>query len=135
MIRNAISSSTEPVLILTAVRCWRMARDMRQPVQPALFAALNGHRCGLLAPVFDSLLGFYEACMGRMIVAGSSVGDALSRDEQNLIDLLDSPEEILSTMEPHRKPGLVPAMRIALRSTRIAVLQALSPCCFLKPAM
>lgn len=119
-------SSTAASLTLVAMRSWRIARDNRQPVQPALFAILNEYRAGVLAPTFDSLLRCYEACTGRLMRIGSFDAPRLSADEQRLLDLLESPDRPLSVDERRTKPGLVPSMRVALQSTRLMIRNALT---------
>lgn len=73
-------------LVTAGARCWRAARDCGAPVQPHLHALLGQHDCGMLAPVFDSLMTLYEAALGREIVVGA--GAELSGDERVLIDLI-----------------------------------------------
>lgn len=48
---------------------------------------LAHHDCGMLAPVFDSLMTFYEAALGRPVLVGRAPG--LSVDEHLLVGLLD----------------------------------------------
>lgn len=73
-------------IIVEAIRRWRVARDGEIAVQPYLFAALADRGCGILAPVFDSLLSLFEAALRRPLRTGE--GEALSHDETALIDLL-----------------------------------------------
>jgi hypothetical protein len=115
-------------IILDATRCWRSARDSRTPVQPALYQALDVHRCAVLTPVLDSLLKLYETCIGRRFRAGAYGQAAMSGDEHDLLDLLagaDGGEAVL--IGAGAKPGLAGAMRVALRSARIMLRLALDP--------
>lgn len=73
-------------LVTAAARCWRRARDGGEPVQQSLHAMLEPHDCGVLAPVFDSLMALCEAALGRRIAVG---GAGLSGDERLLLGLLD----------------------------------------------
>lgn len=89
-----MSTSTPPAeaagdvenLLTAAARCWRLARDHRQPVQQALHRMLSRHKREMLAPVFDSYLTLCEAALGRPIAVGRS---AHSMDEHLLLGLLD----------------------------------------------
>ena len=88
MVANGASPpSPASKLVTSAVRCWRSARDCGAPVQQALHAMLVRQDCGMLAPVFDSLMTFYEAALGRSIVVGRALN--LSVDEHLLLGLLD----------------------------------------------
>jgi hypothetical protein len=75
------------VILIDVVRAWRRARDGDHPVQPSLFRALDSRDCGLLAPVFDSLLRLYETALGRRLCVGE--GPWMSEDELLLLGLLD----------------------------------------------
>jgi len=103
--------------VIDAARHWRLARDLGQPVQPFLSARLGIPGSGLLAPVLDGLLTLFEAAFGRRFGAGSLADTELTRDEQRLLELLDQdgPAEPSGQL----RPNLVPALRTALRSTRI----------------
>lgn len=115
-------------MILDATRAWRDARDSRQPTQPALHRVLVTHRCGVLAPVIDSVLTLYEACSGRRFRVGDSVHVGLSADEHRFLNLLRGPDGCDAAMlDASNSPGLAPALRIALRSTRIMLRLALEP--------
>jgi len=117
-----------PSLIAAAARSWRSARDDGRPVQAALFATLDRYRCGVLAPVFASLMALYETCAGRRIRVGRFDGAPLSNDEHILVDLLDGPADgQRMTLHAAADPGLSTAMRIALRSTRIMIGLTLEP--------
>lgn len=74
-------------IVVEAARRWREARDGKMAVQPYLFAILADKGCGILAPVFDSLLYFFEVALRRPLRTG--VGKSLSDDENLLLDLLD----------------------------------------------
>ncbi|WP_447725783.1 hypothetical protein [Sphingomonas koreensis] len=101
-------------IVVAAARCWREARNMGHSVQPRLSKALSIHDCAMLAPVFDSLLCFYEAALGRPIVAGRST--ATSRDERLLLALIDGskPQSCLDCTE-----SAASALDCAMCSTRI----------------
>lgn len=115
-------------MILDAARAWRDARDSRQPTQPALHRVLVTHRCGILAPVIDSVLTLYEACSGRRFHVGDPVHVGLSADEHRLLNLLcGSGRCDTAVLDASASPGLAPALRIALRSTRIMLRLALDP--------
>ncbi len=77
-----------PALLVEAVRCWREARDKRQPVQSSLFVLLSRHGHGMLAPVFDRVMTLAEGVSGRRIAIGD--GETLSEDETRLIDLVEA---------------------------------------------
>ncbi len=121
-------SFTPPSMIIDAIRCWRSAHDDKRPIQPALFAKLSEYRCGIIAPAFDSVMRFYEACSGRQIRVGGPNHATLSVDEHELLDLLDEPTRLNEAIGGvYKKLDLLPAMRIALRSTRLMMNQALFP--------
>lgn len=102
-------------LLLDAARCWRAARDARRPVQPSLFNTLSERDCGLLAPVFDSLLLLYEAALGHRFVAGA--GAWVSEDELLLLGLLDGTRPRLACIDCGASAGA--ALDCAICSTRI----------------
>lgn len=104
-----VRSTVDPaILIPAAARAWRRARDERSPVQQALYAALHPLRCGMLAPVLDSLLTLYETDAGRRLRVG---------DEHDLLRLL--------AREDDPAPGA--ALDTALRSTRIMMRVVCEP--------
>lgn len=74
-------------MLIDAARCWRHARDGGLPVQPCLSRTLGAYHCPILAPVFDSLLHFYEDALGRPMVAGEAGG--MTGDERRLVRLID----------------------------------------------
>jgi hypothetical protein len=100
-------------IVVEATRRWREARDGKMAVQPHLFAMLADKGCGILAPVFDSLLHFFEVALRRPLRTG--LGKSLSDDERLLLDLLDG--------ECRDRPGDVEGpgqtFETALISTRI----------------
>lgn len=109
------------ILVLRAARTWRAARDARQPVQPSIFATLRRYGCGVLAPVFDSLLTLCEAALGRRLRVGG--GATMSDDEHLLLDLLKRPSRVRTRMNCDDGPAA--ALGCALRSTRIMIALAL----------
>lgn len=102
-------------IVVEAARRWREARDGAFPVQPHLFATLADKGCGILAPVFDSLLTFFEVTLRRPLRTG--FGRRLSDDEILLLDLLD--EERHERERPVLTGGTGQAFETALVSTRI----------------
>lgn len=115
-------------LILDAARSWRKARDSGNPVQPALYRALDAYRCGILAPVIDSVLSLYEACSGRRFRTGASDYVSISGDEHRLIHLLrGSADKDAAVLDASASPDLARVMRIVLRSARIMLRLALEP--------
>jgi hypothetical protein len=109
------------ILVLRAARIWRAARDARQPVQPSIFATLRRYGCGVLAPVFDSLMTLCEAALGRRLHVGS--GGTMSDDEHLLLDLLKTPNRVRTRMSCDDGPAA--AFNCALRSTRVMIALAL----------
>lgn len=106
-------------MIIRSVRCWRAARDARRPVQPALHALLAPSGYGMLAPVFDSLIGLCEYRFSRSLCAGCPL--AASADERMLCRLLSDPAA-LENMGPCRAgdaDGMERAFGCALASARI----------------
>ncbi|MBY9064857.1 hypothetical protein K7957_18115 [Sphingomonas yunnanensis] len=61
-------------LIARAARCWRTARDTRQPVQQHLHALLAPLGYEMMAPVIDSLMTLGEACLDRPLCRGCPFG-------------------------------------------------------------
>ncbi len=114
-------------LIVDAARCWRQARDSGNPVQPALYRALMGYGCGILAPVIDSVLALYEACSGRRFRTAAPDYVGFSGDERRLLGLLRSGEREPAVFDASASPDLARVMRIALRSARIMLRLALEP--------
>lgn len=101
--------------VIDAARYRRIARELGEPVQPALFARLGIAGSGLLAPVLDGLLGGFEATFRRRFDAGGLLDADLTGDERLLLALLDRDGPTVCELGP----DLAPALRIALRSTRI----------------
>lgn len=114
--RLALASPAASAIIDSA-RIWRVARDLGQPVQPLLFARLDRLGSGLLAPVLDGLLTLFEAGFRRRFEAGSPEDAALTGDERQLLALLD--RDACPAPSGQVLPALAPALRTALRSTRI----------------
>ena len=103
------------ILVLAAVRCWRAARDDDEPVQPRLCAELGAYRCEMLAPVFDSLMVFWEWALERPLAVGSCRPP--SDDEYLLLELLITPD--LAQTRLGRASEATVVFGCALRSTRI----------------
>ncbi|CAH0351826.1 MULTISPECIES: hypothetical protein [unclassified Sphingobium] len=101
-------------LVTAAARCWRAARDARAPVQQRLYMTLSPHDCGMLAPVFASLMALCEAALGRPIAVG---GVMLSDDEHLLIGLLDGSKPRRACIDC--ADGVASALDCAICSTRI----------------
>lgn len=109
--------------VIDAARIWRIARDLGQPVQPSLYARLETFGSGILAPVLDGLLTLFEAGFRRRFDAGDPADPALTEDERQLLALLD--RDACPAPAGHVRPELAPALRTALRSTRIMLRAAL----------
>lgn len=103
--------------IIDSARLWRIARDLGQPVQPMLFARLDRLGSGLLAPVLDALLILFEAGFRRRFDAGDPADTALTDDERQLLALLG--RDACPDPAGQVRPEIAPALRTALRSTRI----------------
>lgn len=101
-------------MVTVAARCWRAARDTGAPVQQRLHALLSPHDCGMLAPVFDSLMTLCEAALGRKIAVGGAV---LSDDENLLLGLLDGSKPRRACIDCADGPAR--ALDCAICSTRI----------------
>lgn len=114
-------------LVLDAARSWRKARDSGNPVQPALYRTLDAYRCGILAPVIDSVLSLYEACSGQRFRTGTPDYVGISGDEHRLLSLLRSGGKDAPVLDASASPDLARVMRIALRSARIMLRLALEP--------
>lgn len=120
-----VSPATSPAIstVIDAARYWRIAHDLGQPVQPALSARLNIPGSGFLAPVLDGLLMAFEAGFRRRFQAGDPSDTNLTGDERQLLDLLDR-DDATGPIDQLRAE-LAPAMRAALRSTRIMLRSVL----------
>ncbi|EQB02876.1 hypothetical protein [Sphingobium baderi] len=70
-----------PAMLIAAARCWREARDNRQPVQPGLFSLLSREGHDMLAPVFDSFLRWPK----RYPAGGSSSARARISPTTNIV--------------------------------------------------
>jgi hypothetical protein len=115
--------ATAPAAILVdAARCWRWARDSGEAIMPCLCETLTAHDCPILAPVFDSLIRFYESALGRPMIAGGN--GALSDDERLLVGLIDgsSPRTCIGCPE-----GTAEMLDCALCSTRIMLTLTVQP--------
>lgn len=110
-------SGSAPVfpVSIEVVRCWREARDEGVPVQPHLFAMLSDKDCGILAPVFDSLLHFFERTLRRPLRTG--LDQNLSDDEALLLGRLDEAEH--KFVGCWQADGTERIFGVALISTRI----------------
>lgn len=106
-------------LLIEAARCWREARDKRQPVQPNLFALLSRYGYGMLAPVFDSLMTLTEGVSGRRIATG--IGPVLSEDECRLVDLFERDGDC------QHAEGLVASLDCAVASLRLMLMRGCKP--------
>lgn len=123
----AYPAAASPVaipLVIDAARYWRIARDARRHVQPALHARLAPRGIDMMAPALDGLLGLFEACFRRRFRAGAPQDTALTADEQRLLSLLAGEEKAIAGADV---PTLIPAIRIALRSTRMILETMLAP--------
>lgn len=107
-------------LVTAAVRCWRAARDEGEPVQQTLHAMLARHDCGMLAPVFDSLMVLCEAALGRPIAVGER---ASSEDERLLIGLLAGSQRHRACIDCTE--GMGRALDCALCATRVMLAMTL----------
>jgi hypothetical protein len=117
----------ENEILLAAARAWRRAHDERRAVQPALYQALDPHGCGLLAPVFASLLTLFESRIGgRMRVAADGAA-GLSADEQELLGLFDASRIRPLAAGDAAGPRRFGLMRIAVHSTRLMMQLVLRP--------
>ncbi len=112
-------------LILEAGQCWRSAKDDGKPVTPCLYAVLSPYRCGMLAPVFDSLMVFYECALERPYIVGR--GRSPSADECLLLDMLKDSDLVLDRFTCASE--IVLLLQYALRSTRIMMYLSLTEMC------
>jgi hypothetical protein len=110
-------------IVIDAARHWRIARDLGQPVQPVLSDRLGIPGSGFLAPVLDGLLTLFEAGFRRRFDAGSLSDAALTDDEHRLLALLERDDPAGSIEQ--LGSDLLPALRTALRSTRIMLCSVL----------
>jgi len=110
-------------LVVDAVRCWREAIDRQRPVLPTLFARLETHHAGFLAPAIAALLAIHEAWLGQRFRAGEPARADLTEDERRLFTLLET--NALPAREKAANPGLAGPLHVALRSTRILIRRVL----------
>lgn len=120
--RLALASPAASTLI-DGARCWRRTRDLGEPVQPTLASAFPNPVGGFLAPVVDGLLTLFEAAFRRRFEAGDPWDDELTRDEEQLLALIDHDG---APAPPGVRPDLAGALRAAFRSTRV-MLRLLLP--------
>lgn len=118
-------ASSSRNLVLRAARCRRAALDQGTPVMPALFAALDVQRCGILAPVLDSLIGLFEQHLGRRFHSNTNDTPGLSGDEQRLLELLRAAEIGRASVDV--SSSLAVAMRSSVIMIRLALSQARLP--------
>lgn len=118
-------ASLVSTLLIEAARCWREARDKRQPVQPRLFSLLSHYGHDMLAPVFDSLMTLSESVSGRRIATG--VGPVLSEDELHLLDLVEQGADKPATEGLAASLNCAAAsLRLLLRRSRLPAMPALA---------
>ncbi|MDG2523025.1 hypothetical protein P7B02_15930 [Caulobacter segnis] len=110
-------------LVTAAARCWRMARDERQPTQRSLYALLQPLDAELLAPVFDSLMTLCESAMDRPFKVGDAAGP--STDEALLLGLLDGSRRRDACIDCAQ--GAATALNCAICSTRIMMALVAEP--------
>jgi len=108
--------------IIDGARCWRLAQDAGEPVQPSLYKRLERWGAGLLAPVLDSVISLFEAGFQRRFHAGNLSDAGFTHDEHYLLALL---EDGGATAIDRFDPTLASTMRIALRSARIMLLSVI----------
>lgn len=121
---RAVFASPAISVVIDAARHWRIARDLGQPVQPVLSDRLGIPGSGFLAPVLDGLLTLFEAGFRRRFDAGDLSDAALTGDERRLLALLER-DDPAGPIEQFGS-DLPPALRTALRSTRIMLRSVLS---------
>lgn len=105
--RGKMRTTIEQDIAISAIRCCHAARSRGEDnVLPCLYAALESHGCGLLAPAFLGLVEACEYCMGRDFCPGSA--ERFSADECQILALLDDPAHggISFAHGPHARSGL-----------------------------
>lgn len=107
-------------IILVSARLWREARDTGLAIQPHLFATLAPEGGGVLAPVIDSLMHFYEIVLRRPMRVGRA--GSMSPDEDLLLDLLTGTKQRRDAFG--NTGGMGHAFDAALISTQIMVRKA-----------
>ncbi|MET0336575.1 MAG: hypothetical protein ABW063_02325 [Caulobacter sp.] len=110
-------------LVTAAARCWRTARNERQPTQRSLYALLQPLDAELLAPVFDSLMTLCESAMSRSFETGSNA--VLSDDESLQLGLLDKTGQRDACIDCPQ--GAATALNCAICSTRIMMALVAEP--------
>lgn len=115
VVTPAKGETIDASLVVDAIRVWSSARDLREPLQPSLFAALAARGGGVLAPVFDSLMTLCETALGRRLRPGRD--DGRSADERLLLELLVG--AVPARARLGCAEGIATAFDAALRSTRI----------------
>lgn len=108
--------------VVDGARCWRLARDAGDSVQPTLYKRLERWGAGLLAPVIDSVMSLFESGFGRRFQAGSLSEPRFTHDEHYLLALLEDGD---ATAIDRFEPSIASTMRIALRSARIMLLSVI----------
>lgn len=106
-------------LVVAAVRSWHEARRRELPVQQHIYQTLAPHDCGMLAPVLDSLIRFFETTRHRPLSVGSA--DALTPDEQTLVEILQGTDD---NAPPLASDGSL--FRDAVWSARIMIRKVLA---------
>lgn len=111
----SLSSTRANQVVIDAARRWRRGRDEGQSIIPYMYADLVRHDCGILAPVFDSLMQICEACLKRRMEM--SVGDDCSADEYWLLALI-ADSNLADHAPENTNPAIAHVLAGALRSTR-----------------
>lgn len=108
------------MIIITSARCRQEATASGMSTKPAIYASLNKMGYGILAPVVDSLLSFFEIYAGRSFRAGMADDKCVTKDEQHLLDMLGSSD--CSNTSYWKAPSPYnpsPALVMAIKSTRV----------------
>lgn len=108
--------------LVTAIRCWRKARDIGLAVQPCLYQILAPQGFEMLAPVFDSLMTLYENALGRRVAVGETAG--LSGDENLLLAIFDGSRSHRACIDCPK--GAAASLDCAICATRIMLGMALN---------
>lgn len=128
MICYPVRSSAIILKIITAsARCRQQGIAAGRATTPEIYASRSRMGFGILAPVTDSLLGFFEIYVGRPFRARSARDERVSEDEQRLVKLLQVPQ--LNTSSFWKAPSRYepsPVLMIALRSTQDMFSRALA---------
>lgn len=115
------SLALPPSLLVNVARCWRRAREDRQPPLPSLADRLDLLDCTMLAPVIDSFCLLFEAALGRPFHMGD--GRRLSSDERLMVALLEEPRTRPAALPCETSRGVM--LDLAIRSTRIMIAMTL----------